>query len=110
MSLCCTPCLVVAVACALGSPETVPEWPDLKANGHATLTVANRWVRACLPVEKRTDYRRGQRPKLGDLHLDGKAIVCVLGHYVFVDGESYWSFFDNENDDVVAVWRLKEGF
>ncbi len=24
-----------------------------------------------------------------------------------LDGETYWSFFDNENDDVVTIWELE---
>ena len=102
------PCSVVAVACALGRmPDGVPGYlQKLKADGYAPLNTANRFIRDNLPIRKRIDYRRGQRPKLRDLHLDGKAIVCVYGHLIYLDHESYWSFFDNEKDDVVAVWII----
>lgn len=104
------PCSVVATACAVGHmPAGTPEYMEkLKSDGYATLNTANRYIRDNLHVAKRTDYKRGQRPKLKDLHLDGKAVVCVYGHLIYLDHEEYWSFFENENDDVVAVWKLKD--
>ena len=103
------PCSICAVASALGYiPEGTEEYKkNLKDDGYATLNAANRYIRDNLDIAKRTDYKRGQRPMLKNLHLDGKAVVCVYGHLIFVDHESYWSFFENEDDDVVAVWRLK---
>ena len=98
------PCLVTAVRCAVRKPKGEPE---LKEDGYATLTAANKWTRANLDVEKRIDYKRGNRPLLKDLNLDCKAIVCVLGHYIYVDHDQYWSFFSNRNDEVVTVWRLR---
>lgn len=105
------PCSVVAVYCALGSfPENTREYiASLRADGYATLAKSNRFIRDNLEVKKRVDYKRGQRPKLKDLNLDGAALVCVYGHLVYVDGDRYWSFFDNEDDDVVTVWYLKRG-
>ena len=100
------PCSVVAVSCALG--WTPAKGPVLYESGYATLAEANKYIRANLPVKKRIDYKRGERPALKDLHLTGKAVVCVYGHFIFVDGEKYWSFFHNENDAVVAVWLLAE--
>ena len=102
-----TPCLIVATACAVGGKENLRGYPVLKKDGYATLKSANKWIRQNLKIKKRTDYRRGERPKLKDLHLDGKAIVVVLGHYIYLDHERYWSFFDNENDDVVTTWEIK---
>ena len=103
------PCLVVAVYCAYEKEmfKSATGYPDLKPNGYATLASANKWIREKLAVKKKIDYKRGERPKLKDLHLDGEAVVCVLGHYIYLDGETYWSFFDNEEDDVVTVWMLK---
>ena len=98
------PCSIVAVSCALGkSPEEIPE---LKDDGYATLNSANKYIRKNLKVRKRGDYKRGERPLLKDLNLDGKGIVCVLGHYLFLDHDKYYSFFENDYDDVVAVWIL----
>ena len=103
------PCSICAVACAIGHlPMGISDYlAQLKSDGYATLNVANRFIRTHLDIKKRTNYKRGQRPKLKDLHLDGKAVVCVYGHLVYVDHEDYWSFFENENDYVVAVWEIK---
>ena len=102
------PCLAVAVDLAKGVIQSPHGWPELRKNGYASLNAANAWIRENFPVKRRRDYRRGKRPKLKDLHLDGIAIVCVFGHYVFLDHEVYWSFFDSEEDEVVVVWELDE--
>lgn len=102
------PCLFTAVDLAMGVLESPHGWPELRKNGYASLNAANTWIRENLPLKRRKDYRRGRRPKLKDLHLDGIAVVCVLGHYVFLDHEVYWSFFNNEEDEVVTVWELDE--
>lgn len=102
------PCSIVAVVCALKGNVYVGDYvQNLKRDGYATLTVANRFIRANLPIKRRVDFKRGERPLLKDLHFDGTAIVCVLGHYIFLDHEDYWSFFDNEDDEVVTVWEIK---
>ena len=99
-------CSIVAVSCALWRiPSNLPK---LRSDGWATLNVANKFIRENLPVKKRINFRRGERPLLKDLHLDGKAIVCVYGHLIYLDHETYYSFFDNEYDEVVAVWLLEE--
>ena len=98
------PCSVVAVSCATGGK--MDGIPDLKDDGYCTLQSANRYIRAHLKVKKRIDFRRGLRPLLRDLHLDGRAIVCALGHFLYLDHETYWSFFKNSGDEVVAIWVL----
>ncbi len=105
-----TPCSIVAVSSALNcTPEDTESYKTLlKINGYATLEAANKYIRANLDIKRRINYKRGQRPKLKNLHLDGKAVVCVYGHFVYLDHERYWSFFDNEDDDVVSVWQLRE--
>lgn len=103
------PCSVVAVSTALGEIPvgTIEYMRNLKADGYASLNVANRYIRDNLKVKRRKDYRRGERPKLKDLHLEGKAVVCVYGHLIYLDHEDYWSFFENEEDDVVALWEIE---
>lgn len=102
------PCSVVAVSCAIKRlPEDLDEYlPQLRSDGYAKLNVSNRFIRNHLKIKKRIDYKRGERPKLKDLHLAGKALVCVYGHMIYIEDDVYWSFFDNEEDDVVAVWLL----
>lgn len=103
-----TPCIITAVGTAIGPAAVIQNIPDeIRKDGYTRLDVANRFIRANLPIQKSIEYKRGQRPKLKDLHLDGKAIVCVYGHYLYLDHETYWSYFNNENDDVVRIWILK---
>lgn len=102
------PCSLTAVACALGElPEGSEEYIEsLKGDGYATLSQANKLIRSNLDIKKSVDYKRGSRPKLKDLHLEGCAVVCVLGHFLYVEDETYYSFYDNTDDDVVSVWIL----
>lgn len=105
------PCSVCAVACALNGDlpdDTYTYMKKLHRDGYASLSLANSFIRNHLTVQRRRDFKQGERPKLKDLHCNGRAIVCVLGHYIYLKDEEYWSFFDNEEDDVVAVWQLKE--
>ena len=99
------PCSLVAVSCALGV-DIPPTGMKLKGT-HGTLADMNRYVRMHLPVIRQIKYRRGERPKLKDLHIKGKAIVCVYGHFLYLENETYWSFFKNSDDDVVCVWILE---
>lgn len=99
------PCSIVGIGCAT---EKHLHFSTSHADGYMTLRDMNKIVRENCTVKKRIDYKRGQRPKLRDLHLDGRALVCVYGHFLYVDREEYWSFFDNEDDEVVAVWLLKD--
>lgn len=100
------PCSVVAVAVANGGNK-IPVQVS-KADGYMTLEDMNRYVRSNLHVAKRVYYKRGQRPKLCELECNGRAIICVLGHYIYVEDEKYYSFFDNLNDDVISIWFLKD--
>lgn len=104
------PCCITAVVCAAGTDNIVNnlEYLPSRGKGYATLDAANKFIRANLHIKKTTKYRRSERPLLKDLHLDGKAVVCVRGHYLYLDHENYYSFFDNENDPVVAAWLLHD--
>ena len=99
------PCSIVGIGCATGKRL---HFSTSHSDGYMTLRDMNKIVRENCTVKKRIDYKRGQRPKLRELHLDGRALVCVYGHFLYVDREEYWSFFDNEDDEVVAVWLLKD--
>ena len=101
------PCAIVAVGTAIGKMPPKPS--ALKADGYLTLTGMNKYCRSLLPVDGMVQYKRGQRPTLRDF-LEGnkrKAVVCVLGHFLYADRNTYWSFLKNANDQVVAVWYLK---
>lgn len=99
------PCSIVGIGCATGKHL---HFTTSHADGYMTLRDMNRIIRDNCKVKKRFDYKRGQRPRLGDLHLEGRALVCVYGHFIYLEGETYYSFFDNEDDEVVAVWILAD--
>jgi hypothetical protein len=99
------PCSITAVGCASGvRPGEVPPHP----NGYMSLRDMNKLVRKYCLVRKYVYFKQTERVKLKQLHLTGRAVVCVEGHYLYVDKEEYWSFFYNEEDPVVAVWILKD--
>ena len=101
------PCILTAVRSAGGNNPMIP---NIAEDGYCSLRDANKYIRDTFKVRKRTDFRRGERPTLKELiknqKITGPAIICVLGHFLFADGDTYYSFFKNGNDDVVAVWEL----
>jgi len=102
------PCSMVAVGTATGSFPPVPE--DLAQDGYLSLAGMNRYCRSQLPVAKAVDFKRGERPSLKEF-LEGntqRAVICVLGHFIYADSKTYWSFLRNAKDPVVKVWYLKE--
>ena len=107
------PCVYVAVGTAYeqinGTDFADPLPAELRGDGYATLNVANKYIRQHLTVKKRQDFRRGERPLLGEFLKDNteKCVICVLGHFIYAEESKYWSFFDNDTDEVVAVWYLK---
>ncbi len=105
------PCSIVAVttACDLIKGTTYTEnYPELKENGWSTLEETNKYLRANLKVKRKTYFKRSERVRLKDLHFKGKAIVCVYGHLIYLENETYYSFFNNENDKVVCVWEISD--
>ena len=116
------PCSVVAVGTAMGVTDrsvvnglygdalSGSYGPKLQEDGYLSLNGLNGLIRAKLSVVKRENFKRGQRPALRDwAHGDGKgrrAVVCVLGHYLYFDGRDYHSFLWNGGDPIVAVWYL----
>ena len=107
-----SPCSVVAVGTALnmqGKNLKISDIPaNLKKDGYLTLNDMNRFVRSHLSVKKRENFKRGERKILRDFLEDNEnnAIICVLGHYIYAEGKVYYSFFDNDYDEVVTVWWL----
>lgn len=106
------PCSYVGTGCAFEDitgqrfKEKLPE--GLREDGWATMKQLNAYVREHLPVKKKVYYTRAERFKLRDFLANntGRAGVCVLGHFIYVNGQNYWSFFNNLNDDVVCVWYI----
>lgn len=108
------PCSAVAVGCAKQiarrSDVKALKSPDLKDDGYLSLKGMNALVRANLTVVKQEKFKRGERPLLREYarQIKGKkAVVCVLGHYVYFDGKDYWSYFWNGGDEVVSAWIIQ---
>ena len=108
------PCSYVGVGCAYEDIYKKPFDEDLsedaRNDGYLTLDGANKYLRKYIPVRKKDYYKRNERMLLCDFLQDNteKCLVCVLGHFVYVCGQDYYSFFRNENDPVVCVWYIKE--
>jgi len=106
------PCSYVGTGCAYENvfkkPFAVPMIENLKDDGWSTLENTNKYVRSVLPIKKKIYYKRSERFKLKEFLKtnDVKCLVCVYGHFIYVDSSDYWSFFDNEEDDVVCIWYL----
>lgn len=107
------PCSVVSAGCALGIDDlsrlSALFSGDLHDDGYLSLDGMNRLVRANMGVLRCEYFKRGQRPELCDFaraHEGQRAIICLLGHFIFFDGQDYHSFFENEEDPVVKVWYL----
>lgn len=115
------PCSVVAVGTAMQVTDSSAVYALLQSalngsygaklheDGYLSLNGLNGLIRANLSVRKRENFKRGERPVLRDFahsHLGEKAVICVLGHYLYFDGRDYYSFLWNGGDEVVAVWYL----
>ena len=107
------PCSIVAVGCALGIGDSMGllalDTPETHDDGYLSLDGMNRFIRANLAITKVDYFRRFERPALRDWaheHLGQRAVVCVLGHFLYFDGRDYHSFFWNGGDPVVKVWYL----
>ena len=82
-----------------------------RANGYCTLREADSAIRHLLPVRKKVYFKRNERMALSEFLGANEAhcVVCVLGHYIYAEGSTYWSFFDNEDDPVVCAWYIEKG-
>jgi hypothetical protein len=80
----------------------------LKPDGYLSLDLEDKYIRRFLTVKRKKYYKKDERMTLSDFLLGykGPAAICVLGHFLFAVNGDYWSFFDNELDEVVCVWYL----
>lgn len=127
------PCSLVALNCMadyyglIKDCKAVIKANDItyKDDGYLTLDGFNRllrasWGKAC--VRKSIYFKQGERIKLKDFpkytkELHSKnglvapvACITVLGHSVFAVDNSYYSFFDNNDDEIVRIWYINEPY
>ena len=110
------PCSVVGTGCAyeyttgnyfpLNSKTTRPY--GIRPDGYLPLDAEDKYIRGFVQVDRKKYYKRGERPLLKDFLAtnDKVCAVCVYGHFIFVAKNTYWSFFDNDNDEIVQIWYL----
>lgn len=96
-----------------------------KDDGYLTLDGFNKllrasWGKAC--VTKSVYFKQNERIKLKDfpyytkkLHkekglISPIACITVLGHSVFAVDNSYYSFFDNNDDEIVRIWYISDPY
>ena len=107
------PCSVVAVGTAKGATAGAWDWlvfPEkLRDDGYLSLAEMDRFIRRYLPVRRREYYRRGERPTLLEYLRTSahRAVICVRGHYLYADRNTYYSFLKNGRDEVISVWILE---
>lgn len=108
------PCSYVGTGCAYedvyGKPFDKPLPPGLKDDGYATLETENKYLRSIIPVRKKQYFRKGERPILKNFLLQNseRCCICVYGHFIYANEHDYWSYFNNDNDEIVCIWYLKE--
>ena len=113
------PCSICAVKTALDfwvPPKlkddfkeiNIPDGFVVKKDSYVTLNSMNKLIRSNLPVRKRVNFKKGERPLLKDYIPNNQetAIICCLGHYIYQEYDKYYSFYNNDNDEVVSVWIL----
>ena len=107
------PCSVTCVGTAYDNVHT---WPfeivkpeGMRYDGYLKLHNMNRFAREYLPIARRVDFKKSERPQLKEFLQTNEAqcCICVLGHYLYADARTYWSFFNNDDDEVIAVWYLR---
>lgn len=81
----------------------------MRYDGYLRLRDMNQFAREYLPIAKRIDFKKNERPRLKEFLQtnETRCCICVLGHYLYADAQTYWSFFDNDDDKVIAVWYLR---
>lgn len=108
------PCSVVAVGCAMNitSSEALQGLKSnaLHSDGYLSLKAMESLIKANMEVTGKVYYKRDERIALRDFahaNTGKKAVICLLGHYVYFDGRDYHSFFWNGGDPVVQAWFVK---
>lgn len=104
------PCSILALGLSLKAfNKTAVDDLDVKIgkDGYCRLNDINKSIRKQFKVKAYKYLKQSERKKLGEYQkFPGRYIVCVKGHYVYAEDDSYYSFFDNSEDEVIAYWLL----
>ena len=108
------PCSYVSVGVCCedltGTPFGAAMPEGLRKNGYLTISDMNKYIRDNLRIFKKYTYQKVERVTLKEYLKThkGQGIVCVPGQFVYVREGDYWSYVNNDNDEVICEWRLKE--
>ena len=114
------PCILVAIdqACKCFGKEfparKMLEFPLFKnnelfdKNGYCSLRKARECINYLFKVKSYKFIKGKRRKPLKEYDLIGNYIILVKGHYVASWNNTYFSIFNNDNDEVVALWELEE--
>lgn len=80
-----------------------------RADGYLSLKRMDMYCNLLFHVKKAKLYGSTKRFTLKEFleTNDKQCIVCILGHYIYVDKKNYYSFFNNEYDKVVKIWYVE---
>ena len=76
-------------------------------NGYCSLRKARECINYLFKVKSYKFIKGKRRKPLKEYDLIGKYIILVKGHYVASLDNTYFSIFNNDNDEVVAFWELE---
>ena len=76
-------------------------------NGYCSLRKAKECINYLFKVKSYKFIKGERRKPLKEYDLMGKYIILVKGHYVASCNNTYFSTFNNDNDEVVALWELE---
>jgi len=86
----------------------VDEIVKTRPDGYLALSKMNMYCNLLFHVKNAKQYGKEKRFTLKEFlnSNDKQCIVCLLGHYIYVDKKNYYSFFNNDYDKVVKIWEL----
>lgn len=114
------PCILVAIDQAYNffgkefPARKMLEFPLFKnnelfdKNGYCSLRKARECINYLFKVKSYRFIKGKRRNPLKEYDLMGKYIILVKGHYVASLDNTYFSIFNNDNDEVVALWELED--
>lgn len=107
------PCSVVALASAtdlshFNNEEIKEIMNHCKKDGYMSLKCMDKMIKKFYNLKEEREYKTYERPTLEHfLNTNNRnAIVCVVGHFIYVEGSDYFSFFNNDKDKIVKVWYI----
>lgn len=85
------PCSVTCVGTAYDHihtwPFTIIKPEGMRYDGYLRLRDMNQFAREYLPIAKRIDFKKHERPRLKEFLQtnETRCCICVLGHYLYVE-------------------------